>query len=96
MARLAIQSQAAPAAQGPIETQIQDLVAILLIACVGSSLADPGILLGAVESAWSALFPIEFRDLAVFVLLVVLLVLRPSGLFGLRDRLQLTPRHTPS
>jgi branched-chain amino acid transport system permease protein len=55
-----------------------------------------GILLGAVESAWSALFPIEFRDLAVFVLLVVLLVLRPSGLFGLRDRLQLTPRHTPS
>jgi branched-chain amino acid transport system permease protein len=55
-----------------------------------------GILLGAVESTWSALFPIEFRDLAVFVLLVVLLVLRPSGLFGLRDRLQLTPRHTPS
>jgi len=51
MARLAIQSQAAPAAQGPIETQIQDLVAVLLIACVGSSLADPGILFGAMVTA---------------------------------------------
>jgi branched-chain amino acid transport system permease protein len=44
-----------------------------------------GVLIGAIESAWSAVFPIEFRDLAVFVLLVVLLVLRPSGLFGWRE-----------
>ena len=41
-----------------------------------------GILIGVLESAWSAVFPIEFRDLAVFVLLIVLLVLRPSGLLG--------------
>ncbi|MFZ0850549.1 MAG: hypothetical protein WAO08_15225 [Hyphomicrobiaceae bacterium] len=41
-----------------------------------------GLLLGAIESGWSALFPIEFRDLAVFVGLIVLLVIRPSGLFG--------------
>ena len=39
-----------------------------------------GILLGFSESLWSALFPIEFRDLAVFSLLVALLVLRPGGL----------------
>jgi branched-chain amino acid transport system permease protein len=44
-----------------------------------------GVLLGAIEQAWSALFPIEFRDLAVFSLLIVLLVLRPSGLFGWRE-----------
>ena len=41
-----------------------------------------GILLGCAEALWSALFPIEFRDLAIFTLLVVLLVVRPSGLFG--------------
>jgi branched-chain amino acid transport system permease protein len=46
-----------------------------------------GILLGFSESLWSALFPIEFRDLAVFSLLVALLVLRPNGLFGLRELL---------
>ena len=34
---------------------------------------------------WSALFPIEFRDLAVFVLLVFLLIVRPGGLFGLNE-----------
>jgi branched-chain amino acid transport system permease protein len=44
-----------------------------------------GVLIGAIETAWSALFPIEFRDLAVFSLLIVLLVLRPSGLFGWRE-----------
>ena len=46
-----------------------------------------GVLLGGVESIWSALLPIEFRDLAIFVLLVLLLVLRPSGLLGVREPL---------
>jgi len=44
-----------------------------------------GVLIGAIESAWSAVFPIEFRDLAVFILLIVLLVLRPNGLIGWRE-----------
>lgn len=46
-----------------------------------------GILLGCAESLWSALFPIEFRDLAVLCLLVGLLVFRPGGLFGLNEPL---------
>jgi branched-subunit amino acid ABC-type transport system permease component len=46
-----------------------------------------GILLGFGESLWSALFPIELRDLAVFCVLVALLVLRPNGLFGLNEPL---------
>ena len=41
-----------------------------------------GVLLGSAESLWSALFPIELRDLAIFVLLVLLIVLRPNGLLG--------------
>ena len=50
-----------------------------------------GVLIGAIEQVWSALFPIEFRDLAVFILLVVLLVLRPNGLFGWREPLGQKP-----
>jgi branched-chain amino acid transport system permease protein len=46
-----------------------------------------GVLLGSAEVLWSALFPIEFRDLAIFLLLVMLIMLRPSGLFGVSDRL---------
>jgi branched-chain amino acid transport system permease protein len=41
-----------------------------------------GLLLGGAEAAWSALFPIEHRELVIFSLLVVMLVLRPNGLFG--------------
>jgi branched-chain amino acid transport system permease protein len=44
-----------------------------------------GLLLGFAETSWSALFPIEFRDLAIFVLLVFLLIVRPGGLFGLHE-----------
>jgi branched-chain amino acid transport system permease protein len=51
-----------------------------------------GILLGCAESLWSALFPIEFRDLAIFIFLVVLLIVRPSGLFGWGD----TPKPSTS
>jgi branched-subunit amino acid ABC-type transport system permease component len=41
-----------------------------------------GLLLGSGEALWSALFPIAFRDLATFCVLVLILILRPSGLFG--------------
>ncbi len=59
----------------------------LIAAIVGGIGSVPGavlggILIGGVETLWSALFPIEFRDLAVYILLVVLMLFRPSGLFG--------------
>jgi branched-subunit amino acid ABC-type transport system permease component len=41
-----------------------------------------GLVVGAVEAFWSAYLPIEQRDLAVLVLLVVIFALRPGGLFG--------------
>jgi branched-chain amino acid transport system permease protein len=64
----------------------------LIAAIVGGIGSVPGaflggLLLGLVETGWSALFPIEFRDLAVFVLLVFLLIVRPGGLFGLNEAL---------
>jgi branched-chain amino acid transport system permease protein len=48
-----------------------------------------GIAIGAMEAVWSALFPIVYRDLAVYVLLVALLVWRPGGFLGFGS---LTPR----
>jgi branched-chain amino acid transport system permease protein len=64
----------------------------LLAAVAGGIGSVPGAFLGAVllgcaEALWSALFPIAFRDIAVLTLLVLLLVLRPNGLFGLREPL---------
>jgi branched-subunit amino acid ABC-type transport system permease component len=50
-----------------------------------------GLLLGCAEAGWSALLPIEFRDLAIFTGLVVLLVVRPSGLFGFAEPLPRRP-----
>jgi branched-chain amino acid transport system permease protein len=44
-----------------------------------------GLIIGAVETSWSALFPIDYRDLAVYGLLVIFIALRPAGLLGFRD-----------
>jgi branched-chain amino acid transport system permease protein len=41
-----------------------------------------GLIVGAAETGWSALFPIDYRDIAVYVLLSVFIALRPSGLLG--------------
>jgi branched-subunit amino acid ABC-type transport system permease component len=50
-----------------------------------------GLLLGGAEALWSGLFPIEFRDLAIFSGLVALLVFRPAGLFGFAEPLPKRP-----
>lgn len=42
-----------------------------------------GLLIAAVETLWSAYLPAAGRDVAVFALLAVVLVFRPSGLFAL-------------
>ncbi|CAH1671536.1 MULTISPECIES: branched-chain amino acid ABC transporter permease [unclassified Chelatococcus] len=41
-----------------------------------------GLIVGAAEALWSATLPIESRDIAIYALLAVILVLRPQGLFG--------------
>jgi branched-chain amino acid transport system permease protein len=41
-----------------------------------------GLIVGAAETGWSALFPIDYRDIAVYALLTIFIALRPSGLLG--------------
>jgi branched-chain amino acid transport system permease protein len=41
-----------------------------------------GILIGAFEAAWSAVMPIDGRDIALYFILIVVLVFRPGGLLG--------------
>jgi branched-chain amino acid transport system permease protein len=42
-----------------------------------------GLVVGMIETAWSAYFDITLRDLVVYTFLVVLFLVRPGGLFGL-------------
>ncbi|WP_428263559.1 ABC transporter permease subunit [Haliangium sp.] len=41
-----------------------------------------GLLIGLIESFWSAYFTIEYKDVAAFGILVLVLIFRPTGLLG--------------
>lgn len=41
-----------------------------------------GLLIGLVEAFWSAYFSVEYKDLAAFSILVLVLIFRPTGLLG--------------
>jgi branched-chain amino acid transport system permease protein len=44
-----------------------------------------GLVVGLIETAWSAYFDMTLRDLVIYTFLVVLFLLRPGGLFGLAN-----------
>jgi branched-chain amino acid transport system permease protein len=41
-----------------------------------------GLLIGVIEAMWSAYFSIEYKDIAAFGVLVMVLIFRPTGLLG--------------
>ena len=41
-----------------------------------------GVLIGLIETFWSAYFTIEYKDVAAFSILVLVLIFRPTGLLG--------------
>jgi len=44
-----------------------------------------GLLIGLIETFWSAYFTIEYKDVAAFGILVLVLIFRPTGLLGEPD-----------
>jgi branched-chain amino acid transport system permease protein len=44
-----------------------------------------GLLIGLIETFWSAYFTIDYKDVAAFLILVVVLIFLPSGLLGRPD-----------
>jgi branched-chain amino acid transport system permease protein len=41
-----------------------------------------GLLIGLIEALWSGYFSVEYKDVAAFTVLVLVLIFRPSGLLG--------------
>jgi branched-chain amino acid transport system permease protein len=41
-----------------------------------------GVLIGLIEAFWSAYFSVEYKDLAAYAVLVLVLIFRPTGLLG--------------
>ena len=41
-----------------------------------------GLLIGLIEAFWSGYFSIEYKDVAAFAILVLVLIFRPTGLLG--------------
>ena len=41
-----------------------------------------GLLIGLIEAMWSAYFSVEYKELAAFTVLVMVLIFRPAGLLG--------------
>ncbi len=44
-----------------------------------------GILIGLIEAFWSGYFTVEYKDVAVYSVLVLVLIFRPTGLLGAPD-----------
>jgi branched-chain amino acid transport system permease protein len=41
-----------------------------------------GLLIGLIETFWSAYFSIEYKDVAAFSILIVVLIFLPTGILG--------------
>jgi branched-chain amino acid transport system permease protein len=52
---------------------------------VGGAIAG-GLALAAIEIVWSAYFSTAWRDVAVFAIIIMVLLLRPEGLLGVKTR----------
>ena len=41
-----------------------------------------GLVIGLIETMWSAYFTVEYKDVAAFTVLVIVLIFMPQGLLG--------------
>ena len=58
-----------------------------VLGCIGSlpGAVLGGILIGLIETIWSAYFSIDYKDVAAFSILAIVLIFMPSGLLGRPD-----------
>ena len=56
------------------------LALLLLLPLMGAMLG--GLLIGLIEVFWSAYFTVEYKDVAAFSILAIVLIFLPSGLLG--------------
>ena len=47
-----------------------------------ASLVLGGLIIGLIETFWSAYFSIEYKDVAAFSILAIVLIFMPSGILG--------------
>ena len=41
-----------------------------------------GLVIGLIETMWSAYFTVEYKDVAAFTVLIIVLIFMPQGLLG--------------
>lgn len=72
---------------GGLAIGLKALIAAILggIGSIGGAMAG-AVVLGGLEAVWAALLPLHLREAAVFTFLVLLLTLKPGGLFGFAGR----------
>ncbi len=58
-------------------------ISSICLCCSGAIIA--GIVMGVIESWIGGFFPIIWQEVAAFVLMIVVLLVRPAGLFGRHD-----------
>jgi branched-chain amino acid transport system permease protein len=75
---------------GGFQLGLKALIAAILggIGSIGGA-ALGGLAIAAFEALWSSTMPIEGRDMAIYALVALILIVRPGGFFGHQD---LTPR----
>ncbi len=44
-----------------------------------------GLLIGLIETFWSAYFSVQYKDVAAFAILIIVLIFMPTGLLGRAD-----------
>jgi branched-chain amino acid transport system permease protein len=72
---------------GGLGIGLKALIAAILggIGSIGGAMVG-AVVLGGIEAAWAAFLPLHLREAAIFSFLVILLMVRPGGLFGFAGR----------
>ena len=63
-------------------TMVTPVLQILMPDLPGFNMLSAGLVIGLIEVFWSAYFSVEYKDVAAFAMLAVVLIFLPQGLLG--------------